>query len=125
MESEKERRKQMSVIKFILKEMAGNQLMFQVLEMDERFRAKHGELNILFKASNGCEIKSSCQSDICNAIKCIIFLRGSNNNHDFDISICKCADAPETKKQILQTFAEWVESIQQVPNPPDPDTYEF
>lgn len=96
-------------IKFILKTLEGNQLLFQVLEMDERFRRGKDGGTEVFKARNGWRV-GSLDSPNIEPVGKTIFLRGRKLEKDKKATIITASfdrDAVALKSEIIAALQDW------------------
>ena len=100
--------------------MAGNRLIFQILEMDERLRGCP-----TFIGSSGWKIISSSFPAIEPTDK-IIAIRGQRDDFHIDVVMFDTRiDLICVKNDILMTFAEWSEFLNKDKKEPSTDVFEF
>lgn len=97
-------------LKFRIEVLPGNWLLFQVLEMDERFRSKSLELTNSLNINDISEIRSYSYPSISNKDK-TIYLRGCDKLSDLLPSFLKIETSPEMAKKdilgVLSNFWRW------------------
>ena len=95
--------------KFLIKELEGNYILLQVLEMDERFRAMSILKTNKFEASNGISIMSEARPLINLSGDKVerIYLRGTAKEDDY-LPIVKKVDNPKQEiEEIKKALREW------------------
>ena len=88
-------------IKFILKTLEDDQLLFQVLEMDERFRDRNS-----FKTSNGWNVISGGGPDLNWPMK-TIFLQGVVRARDKQAQVFVAISPEQVKSEIIAALQDW------------------
>jgi putative SOS response-associated peptidase YedK len=95
-------------IKFLLAQ-AGRTLVFEVYEMDERFRTSGKRPHFKYVASNGIAVISSSFPQI-NKNNDEVYLRGKNASRDEECSILTFDTIEEAKayhSRVLEALKEW------------------
>jgi len=94
--------------KFRIEVWEGNQIVFQVLEMDERFRREREEH--IFTASNGIRVKSYSHSAIYSRKEIKeVYLRGSETGMDFLVTSATVASPERETARLKTALKEWAE----------------
>jgi len=103
--------------KFYLKEFPGNYIVFQVLEMDERFRRKpeEGEKFYVYSDNDGIDIEISSsefpmiKQNILPRKIYKVYLRGATINLDYNVSVYKSDSSKKDIERIKKALREWAE----------------
>lgn len=85
-------------------------VLFQVLEMDERFRSLEGGPSLRYKASSGLTVVSVCSPGIGSNT---IHLRGEDTDDDLKpdtFTFDSPRRAEEYKQKALSALSEWAEN---------------
>jgi len=128
----------MSKIKFILKKMGGNQLIFQILKMDERFRKQdRADKNIEHTCYHNIDEKPmkviSADQPCLGIDPNAIYLWGADRTYDYKIVTRWCGSRKvldQTHAKILKAITDWANNWhgfhehQPVPSE-DKDTFEL
>lgn len=100
----------MCKLKIRLEKQGNRAILFEVLEMDERFRSKVEDKMKKFEAKNGLKVISSFCPD-SNTKE--IFLRGDDNECDDVVCISNCKtikERDETYDKILEALRDWADN---------------
>ena len=98
----------MSKIKFRI-EVWEKEVVFQVLEMNERFRSSGSKVNC-FKCSNGIAILSM---SIPGIELCSVWLQGDSKRYDtrvYTLSFDTPEAAEEYKNKVIEALRDWAEN---------------
>ncbi len=103
-------------IKFRLIVLDHNQLVFQILEMDERFRGGRK----LFRHKNADSSDIVVRSEKYISVSTFgdygvketgsIDLRGSNRAHDYEAVLIEVDNAPREKQRIIEALQSWAKN---------------